>query len=70
VQRIPWSAAVRPTRRAISPRLAIKTEVMGLIEALATVCWYREVDLEARSTLASAREREVCVNGIGVTVAS
>jgi hypothetical protein len=39
VQRIPRAPAVLPTRRAISPRLAIRTEVMGAeLELVVELC--------------------------------
>ena len=52
VQRTPRSEAVRPTRRAISPRLAMRTEVMGFEEEV--VSWRVR---EERIARAMARDR-------------
>lgn len=49
VQRTPSSEAVLPTRRAISPRLAMRTEVMG-------VDWEEE-EFEERRVLEKKRVR-------------
>lgn len=58
MQRIPSAEAVRPTRRAISPRFAIKTEVIEVRkvveEARCRACveniaWANARDLEAGS---------------------
>lgn len=64
VQRTPRSEAVRPTRRAISPRLAMRTEVMG-VELEGVVERWRGWD--TRRALAMARDR---VAGIIVTWSS
>jgi hypothetical protein len=68
VQRTPRSDAVRPTRRAISPRLAIRTEVMGVaIGAVGEECGEvieLVVDLCRNCVLVSmrlnARDLEAC----------
>jgi hypothetical protein len=60
VQRTPKSEAVRPTRRAISPRLAMRTEVMG-VTAEAERCRVRAE--EVRRARARARDREAGIIG-------
>ena len=61
VQRTPNAEAVRPTRRAISPRLAMRTEVMGVLEAEVErwrLLW------EERIARANARAREAGIIGV------
>lgn len=53
MQRTPRSEAVRPTRRAISPRLAMRTEVIGVILGV------EAVEERARTVLAERRDRAI-----------
>jgi hypothetical protein len=55
VQRTPSAEAVRPTRRAISPRLAMRTEVMGVLDVVEDV---RCLACEERIARANARVLE------------
>jgi hypothetical protein len=55
VQRTPSAEAVRPTRRAISPRLAMSTEVIGVLEVVEDV---RCLACEERIARANARVLE------------
>jgi len=56
VQQTPSSEAVRPTRRAISPRLAIRTEVMGIVEGEELLRWraWRAVMVRAKARVRDA----------------
>lgn len=53
MQRTPRSEAVRPTRRAISPRLAMRTDVIGVILGV------EAVEERARTVLAERRDRAI-----------
>lgn len=55
MQRTPSAEAVRPTRRAISPRLAMRTEVIGVLEVVEDV---RCLACEERIARANARVLE------------
>jgi hypothetical protein len=66
VQRTPSAEAVRPTRNAISPRFAIKTEVMGVDCGIGMAELWSARWREARKARASAREEEG--GRIGITL--
>ena len=63
MQRTPSAEAVRPTRRAISPRLAMRTEVIGVLEVVEDVrclaCEERMARANARVLEAGSIEKEV-----------
>jgi hypothetical protein len=67
VQRTPRADAVRPTRRAISPRLAMRTDVMGVVLGAEVVAERAREVLDARRDRAIARDLEVGSIGFGAT---
>ena len=60
VHRTPRAEAVRPTRRAISPRFAIRTEVMGVEGEVVVERWR---GCEMRMALAIALDLEAGIIG-------
>lgn len=64
VQRTPKADAVRPTRRAISPRFAIRTEVMGVLEVEVEERWRLLWDV--RIARANARDLKAGIIEIDV----
>jgi hypothetical protein len=67
VHRTPRAEAVRPTRRAISPRLAMRTDVIGVLWEVEAVEERARDAWEARRERAIARDLEVVSIDIGAT---
>ena len=58
MQRTPRAEAVRPTRRAISPRLAMRTDVMGVLLGIEAVADRAREAFDVRRDRAIARDLE------------
>lgn len=67
MQRTPRAEAVRPTRRAISPRLAMRTEVMGVVLGVEAVAERAREVFDVRRDRAIARDLEVGSIGFDTT---